>query len=380
MNMKTGIADLPLKRSGIVELRLAAGPVPHYKEIVKLSGPIMAALVNEFGTEKTIKRFSDPLWFNCYACTVGFEWQFSGLTTVPLMATKEALEKENIGVRIVGGKGKKSKAMNEIAKVGEELNIRTKEAEQIEHASRLTCKVDTCELQDNHQLYFHSMILDEKGNFITINQKMNVDRGTVRRFHWIPNPKQFVEEPYNAAIGKKENSVIDLTSKNSRECRNTITDIVKDTKPENLHKTILSLDKKITQSKIIEFAGMKIAKMPYHLQIPKRLSLGALKNAHELSSKNFESLLGVIGIGPATIRGLVYVSDLIYGTSSSFKDPIKYTFAFGTKAGIPYPVEKKAMIEVSEILHAAIENAKLGNKEKLDALRRLKDFLPDNSN
>jgi len=364
-----------LRRTGMAELRLAAGPVPHYKEIVKLSGPLIAVLVNEFGTKEVINRFSDPLWMNCYACTVGFEWQFSGMTTIPLLALKEALEKENLGIKVVGGKGKKSKAINEIPKIGEELNLNTKDIEQTCYASKMTCKVDTCELQDNHQLYFHSMLIDERGNHVTINQKMNIERGIVRRFHWISNPKQFVEEPYACAIGNQQKIVLDLTSKNSRECRNTILDAVQDTNPKSLQKTILSLSRGIGQTKIVDFLGVKIVSMPFHLQIPKKISLEALENAHELAGKNFESLLEINGLGPATIRGLTYVSNLIYGTSSCFKDPIKYTYSFGTKANIPYPVEKKAMVEVSEILRDAVEQAKIGNKEKIHAVRRLKDFL-----
>ena len=35
------------------------------------------------------------------------------------------------------------------------------------------------------------------------------------------------------------------------------------------------------------------------------------------------------------------------------------------------------MKEAAEILKTAIENAKIGNKEKINAIRRLKDFLPE---
>jgi len=364
-----------LRRTGVVELRLAAGPVPHYREIVKLAGPILEALVNEFGTKEVIRRFSDPLWLNCFSCTVGFEWQFSGMTTVPLMAAKEALEKENVGLKIVGGKGLRAHAINEIPKVGEELGISSQKINKLIRASRLTCKVDTCELQDQHQLYFHTMLIDEKGNFTTINQKMNINKGTVRRFHWTLNPKQFVEEPYNTAVGSHQKVVLDLTSRKSRECRKTIVDIVRDEQPKKLQKTIVSLSREIGQTKIIDFLGIKIVKMPYELAIPKKISLEALKNAHEFAGKNFADLLEIRGVGPATIRGLAYVSKLIYGASTSFTDPIRYTYAFGTKANIPYRLEKRAMANVGEILKNAVEQAKIGNRQKIEAIKRLKDFL-----
>ncbi|MDI6806974.1 MAG: DUF763 domain-containing protein [Candidatus Aenigmarchaeota archaeon] len=363
------------KRVGVVELRLAAGPIPHYREIVKLSGAVIGVLVNDFGTREVIKRFSDPLWMNCYACTVGFEWMYSGLTTVPLIATKEALEKENLGLKIVGGKGKKARATNEIPSVCESLGLGEKEIEEVKKASKLTCKVDTCEIQDNHSLYFHSMLIDEKGNYVTINQKMNIKAGTARRFHWINNPKQFIEEPYNACVGSKQKTILNLTSRKSRECRKTMVDIVQDTNPQKMYNTILSLNREIGQTKITEFLGMKVVKLPYYLNIPRRISLEALKNAHELAERNFEDLLGIKGLGPATIRGLAYVSKLIYGTPCSFRDPVKYTFAFGTKVKIPYPLEKKAMVEVADILKNAVEEAKIGKMEKIRAIRRIENFL-----
>lgn len=371
--------NLQIRRTGIVELRLAAGPVPHYREIVKLSGPIIAVLINEFGTKEVIKRFSDPLWFQCYACIVGFEWQFSGMTTVPLMAAKEALAKENLGIKVVGGKGRKSKAIKEIPSIGEQLGLSTKQIDKVNYASKLTCKVDSCELQDSHSLYWHSMLIDEKGNYVTINQKMNTQEGTVRRFHWALNPKQFVEEPYSAAVGTEQKVVLDLTSKKSKECRKAITDIVSDTKPEKVQKTILTLDRGTAQTKLMDFIkinNVKVIKLPYYLQIPKRLNLEALRIAHELGEKKFESVLGVKGVGPATVRGLAYISDLIYGTKGSFKDPIRYTFGFGTKVNIPYPVNRRAMSEAAGILKLAVDEAKIGKKEKIDALKRLRKIVP----
>jgi hypothetical protein len=296
-----------ISRTGVVKYRLARGPVPHYKEIVKLSGPIISVLVNEFGTKKVIENFSDPLWFHCYACTVGFEWQFSGMGTVPLIALKEALEKENVGIKVIGGKGKESRAINEIPKIAEELSLKTNVLEQLKKASILTCKVDTCELQDNHSLYFHSMIIDEKGNYTTINQKMNIKFGTARRFHWISNPKQFIEEPYSSLLGDEQKIVLDLTSKESKECRKTIVDLVCDTQPEKIQKTILSLSREKGQSQLIDFihgaSNIKIVKLPYYMKIPKKVDLEALRVAHELAERDFENLLGVKGIGPSTIRG-----------------------------------------------------------------------------
>ncbi|MEA3298562.1 MAG: DUF763 domain-containing protein, partial [Chloroflexota bacterium] len=64
------------------------------------------------------------------------------------------------------------------------------------------------------------------------------------------------------------------------------------------------------------------------------------------------------GVGPATVRALALVSDLIYGEPASWRDPVKYSFAFGGKDGVPYPVDRQTMDETTEILQNALKEAK----------------------
>jgi len=87
-------------------------------------------------------------------------------------------------------------------------------------------------------------------------------------------------------------------------------------------------------------------------------------------------LLSIRGFGPKTVRALALISDLIYGSEPSWKDPIKFTFTVGGKDGVPYPVDRKVMDETIDILRNGIEEAKIGNEDKLRALRRLKKLVP----
>jgi hypothetical protein len=355
-----------MERKGFAELRLASGPVPHYNEIVKITKPIIEILVEEFGSEEVVKRFSDAAWFHCYACLVGFEWNYSGMTTVTIKALKDALKDSNLPIKVFGGKG--VKATEEI----EKTEIKNKE--ELKRASILSCKVDSAELQDGYNLYFHSIIADEKGNFTIINQKMSTEKQLVRRFHWISNTKIFEEEPHSFSIGKKEDFVINLLSKESRETRKAILDIVKDYSAEKLEKTFLMLDRKNTKiTDFIEMKNIEIIKLPYYFHFPKKFD----KKAYEIArnAQNFEEFLMQRGIGKELIRGLAYVANIIYGTKISWKDPIKFTYAHGTKAGKPYYVDRERMIKEAEILMQAIKEAKLGNKEKLNAIKRLSKIV-----
>jgi len=58
---------------------------------------------------------------------------------------------------------------------------------------------------------------------------------------------------------------------------------------------------------------------------------------------------------------------------------VRFSFTVGGKDGVPYPVNRKAMDESAEMIRTGVEDAKIGEKEKIQALRRLKDFLPSYS-
>lgn len=111
--------------------------------------------------------------------------------------------------------------------------------------------------------------------------------------------------------------------------------------------------------------------------MPRNINWGLIRRVHEFQPRNYEELLSIKGVGPKTVRALALISDLIYGTKPSWKDPVKYTFAVGGKDGVPFPVDKKVMDESIDILRFSIEEARIGNDEKMKALRRLRSMIPN---
>ena len=101
----------------------------------------------------------------------------------------------------------------------------------------------------------------------------------------------------------------------------------------------------------------------------------ALEKAYELQPKNYEELVMIKGIGAKTIRALALISNLVYGSSISWKDPAKYSYCHGGKDGIPFPVDKKLYDKDIEILNQAVKDAKLNYKERLDVLRRMRVLI-----
>jgi hypothetical protein len=82
------------------------------------------------------------------------------------------------------------------------------------------------------------------------------------------------------------------------------------------------------------------------------------------------------GLGAKSIRALALLSKLVYGSEPSWRDPVKFSFSHGGKDGFPYPVDRKTYDKSIEILKTAVENAKIGNKEKIYAFKRLNEFIP----
>ncbi|BFI73117.1 hypothetical protein YN1_1040 [Nanoarchaeota archaeon] len=360
-----------MEKIGDVELRLAKGPVPHYKELKELERSIVNVIIEEFGTQELIKRYSNPLWFNSLACLLGFEWNYSGMTTVTLKALKEISKEDNLPIIVLGGKGKKSKITEEI----EEKDINDKLKDKLKELSITSAKVDNYLVQDGYNLYFHFLISDEKGNSTIINQKMSIKEQKVRRFHWISN--DYFNDPQ---IGLGNNSkTLNIASKESEELRRSIVEIVNNEKIDKIKNYVIRLKSyENKNSSILKYFGKEdefifYQELPYYLKIPEKIYWKALEIKETVD--NFRDLLFIKGFGPGLLRALAYTAKIIYGTEISWKDPIIYTFAHGTKVGKPYYVKKALMLEEAEFLKNAIEEAKLNNNFKLRALKRLNELI-----
>jgi uncharacterized protein len=59
---------------------------------------------------------------------------------------------------------------------------------------------------------------------------------------------------------------------------------------------------------------------------------------------------------------------------------VKYSFAYGGKDGVPFSVNRRAMDESIVMLRDTVKAAKVGDKEKLQSLQRLRRFVPENAN
>jgi hypothetical protein len=349
--------------------------------MVPLAHEITAIVIDEYGRNEFLRRISDPYWFQALGCVLGYDWHSSGVTTVLTGVLKNAVKPDEHGLAVCGGKGRASKkAPEEIAQVGEGFGLSTQRIDRLCYASRMSAKVDNAAVQAGYQLYHHAFVLTEDGEWAVVQQGMSAQDRTARRYHWLSEQVQsFVVEPHNAIVGDtKRNAALDMTAKQSEECRKTSTDIVKD-EPEKLMRLFdlinpspqKTLQNWLPEIKLKEYS-VKAFSMPWNI------NWKVMKKAYEFQPRNYEELLGIKGVGPATVRGLALIAELVYGAAPSWKDPVKYSFAYGGKDGVPFPVDRKAMDESIEILENAVNNSGIDSKEKYRSLQRLRQFVPPN--
>jgi len=132
-----------------------------------------------------------------------------------------------------------------------------------------------------------------------------------------------------------------------------------------------------------------------NLDVNEKRLKSILVRAHEQHPQDFETLLGLPNVGPATIRSLSLLAEIIFQAPPSHRDPAKrrsltsedgteklgegtdprrwadYSHAHGGKDGTPFPVDRYAYDRNIAILTDAIRRTRLGENDKFDAFRRL---------
>lgn len=352
-----------MMRSGTANLPLHHGHAPRwlFARMAKLSAEIARWIVVEQGSVELFRRLSDPIWFQAFGAVIGMDWHSSGVTTTVCGALKQGLQpyQTELGLVVAGGKGRTSRQTPaELTAAGEWLGL---DPAPFVQTSRLTAKVDNNALQDGYQIYHHVFLLDRAGHWAVIQQGMNDANGYARRYHWFSEElRNFVDEPHTAIASEATSQVWNLVAHESATAREVTTALARE-QPENI---------------IAELAKLRELTLPAHHDIqradvdPKRMYRILLKT-YERQPEDFATLLGMEGVGARTLRALSLVGELVHGAPVSIKDPARFAFAHGGKDRHPYPVDRKTYDQSIQTLHTAVEQAKLGQREQVEALKRL---------
>ena len=377
-------------RTGIVTVPLDYGRCPRwlFERMKRLGRGIAIAIVEEFGPEEFLKRLSSPVWFQSLGCVLGFDWNSSGLTVTTLGALKAGLFEiqDQLGIYVCGGKRESRKTPEEITAYG--ISRQFSFAPKLIYASKMAAKVDSSLIQDNYQIYQHNFLFTKSGNWVVVQQGMNTQNQTARRYHWLSSAvKDFIERPHSGIISGAKVRPLNLTAEKSNDNREISLGLVREEPGQFLKDLNLIQTKKSKNLTTMELYNKEfywhpvvdefsfISRPRSTWTVEEKFDLKRIEKiifgARGKEPKNFEQLLSLKGVGPKTIRALSLVSEIIYGAKPSYQDPARYTFSVGGKDGTPFPVDRMTYDKTLEILEKGIQKSSISISEKARAQKRL---------
>ena len=366
------------KRSGSADLPLHGGRVPAWlgQRMTRLGTVIAEAIVLHYGRDELLRRLAHPFWFQSFGAVMGMDWHSSGITTSVIGALKRGLNPiaGELGIRVCGGRGSHSRQTpHELVEAGEHTGF---DGAALAKASRLVAKVDSAAVQDGFDLYLHGFVVTDDGKWTVIQQGMNGGSKRARRYHWLSEAlKSFVDAPHAAIDGQSQGTIVNLTDRRAEASRSAQLSLLAELSPDRLAREAAALVR-------TPAPPPRQASLLPHLDLPdhhdvraedvivRRLH-GTLAAAAEAGPKDFPALLLVPGVGARTVRSLAMVAEVIHGAPCRFSDPARYSLAHGGKDRHPYPVPTKVLDRTISVLKSAVEKAKLGQDEKIGAIRRL---------
>ena len=371
------IGDVVLKRGGVADLKLHPGKAPHWlvKRMIPMASSLCEFIVDEFGTSELLQRLADPVWFQALSNVLGYDWDSSGSTTVTCGVLKTALDFESHGMVGIGGKGIASRKVPTELRALEDYGL---DGAGLVDISRSVAKVDNAGIQDGYNLYQHMFFVDSEENWTVVQQGMDSDSNDARRYHWSSFiTDSFIDEPHSGLIsGQVRDRALDMTSRKSEACREVSLDIIKED-PARVRRYFEDI-KSYGQTTLIPWIEGDGAPqdLPAYKVLPTRMDWDAVRRAYETQPSDYEGLLFMKGVGPATVRGLSLISEMIFGSPASWVDPVRMCFAFGGKDGVPFPVPRKAYDKAIDFMEQAIKDSKVGRQDKVLSLKRLQKFAP----
>ncbi len=373
------------RRTGSADLPLHGGHVPPWlaTRMAALGRVIVEAIVHHYGRDEVLRRLAHPFWFQSFGAVMGMDWHSSGITTSVLGALKRGLAplQHELGIYVCGGKGAQSrKTPLELTAIGERTGL---DAAPLTHASKLVAKVDSAAVQDGYELYLHGFIVTAEGRWCVVQQGMSEARREARRYHWLSeNLESFLDSPHTGIAGRNRGAIINLADK--RAVRNRLAGLeLVQRGPDRTIEVLRRLrdSSNVALSLFPETEPHAAEPLP-HLQLPahhevrasdvmlRRLH-GVLAAAADRGPRDFAELLMTPGVGARTVASLALVAEVLHGTPARFADPARFALAHGGKDGHPFPVPLKVYDETIRVLKHAVDRAKLGNDDRLAALRRL---------
>lgn len=347
-----------MKRSGHADLPLHGGRVPSWlaDRMTLLGTAIAEAVVFHYGRSEFLSRISDPHWFQAFGAVMGMDWHSSGITTSVLGALKRGLNPraQELGIWVCGGRGRHSRRTpEELIAIADRTGL---PGEALVRSSKLTAKIDNNAVGDGFQLYLHGFLLTAEGDWAVVQQGMNDATGYARRYHWhSASVRDFLNDPHAAIVGESQGEILNLVDQRAAPARAALLEVSR----EDPARTLTMVRRHEVRKRDVDLKRLgAVLAVAYHKQL-----------------HDFAEFLLTEQLGPRTLQTLAQVAEVVHGAPARFSDPARFSFALGGKDRHPFPVPLKTYDETIGVLQQALDRAKLGDKDKIEGIRRLDWFV-----
>jgi hypothetical protein len=340
--------------------------------MARLGRVITEAIILHYGRDEFLGRLAHPFWFQSFGAVMGMDWHSSGITTSVLGALKRGLTpiQDELGIYVCGGRGRHSRATpGELIGVAERTG---QDGESLARTSRLVAKVDSAAVQDGFELYLHGFIVTADGKWTVVQQGMLPEQRLARRYHWSSERLiSFLDDPHTAVEGVNRGTIVNLAD--WRAAQNRIHQLeLASTGPDR----VIGALRKLRPTPEPVQPVLPHLFMPGHHEVSEedvvvRRLRGTLTAAADRGPEDFADLLLVPGVGARTIQALAHVAEVVHGAPCRFSDPARFSLAHGGKDGHPFPVPLRVYDETLRVLRNAVDQARLGNSERLSAMKAL---------
>ena len=347
--------------------------------MTRLGAVISEAIVHHYGRDEYLRRLANPFWFQSFGAVMGMDWHSSGITTSVIGALKRGLAplSGELGLHVCGGRGAQSrKTPGELMSIGDRVGL---DGARLSTTSRLVAKVDSAAVQDGFDLYLHGFVVADDGKWVVVQQGMNGDKRQARRYHWLSEGLTgFLDSPHAAIEGRDQGRIVNLADRRARSSREGQLDLLATLGPDRIVRELALLEKSPAAG--AKESGAQLALphlvMPAHHDVREsdvnmRRLHGNLAAAAERGPADFEDLLLTPGVGARTVQALAMVAEVVHGAPCRFSDPARFSLAHGGKDRHPFPVPLKVYDETIDVMKSAVQKARLGLDEELQALKRL---------
>lgn len=347
--------------------------------MARLGRVICEAVVLHHGPSELLSRLAHPFWFQAFGAVMGMDWHSSGITTSVLGALKRGLApiSDELGVYVCGGRGRHSRnTPTELLQFGERTGH---DGAALARTSRLVAKVDSAAVQDGFSLYLHGFVVTRSGQWAVVQQGMLPERRLARRYHWKSEGlESFLDDPHAAVEGENRGTIVNLADERASRSRAAQLELIA-RDPERIVATYAGSAARAKRARAGPAPAQQLLPhlvMPAHHEVCAedvvlRRLRGTLRAAAERGPLDFAELLLTPGVGARTVEALAHVAEVIFGAPCRFSDPARFSLALGGKDGHPFPVPLAVYDQTLSVLRHAVDAAKLGNADRMSALREL---------